>query len=113
MKKKKQTNKKMEFSKLLLLQESALMWVITIALIVLGFVCVKNQFFGELHWITAMCALPWTAYGVSQAFYYKKAEKENIQGGIKYDTTMEELKNDLKNQTFDKFFADDEDLSVG
>lgn len=60
-----------------------------------------------------MCALPWTAYGVSQAFYYKKAEKENIQGGIKYDTTMEELKNDLKNQTFDRFFADDEDLSVG
>ena len=113
MKKKKQTNKKIEFSKLLLLQESALMWVITIAFIVLAFVCVKNQFFGELPWITTMCALPWTAYGVSQAFYYKKAEKENIQGGIKYDTTMEELKNDLKNQTFDKFFADDEDLSVG
>ena len=44
-----------------------------------------------------MCALPWTAYGASQAFYYKKAEKENTQGGIKYDTTMEELKNDLKN----------------
>lgn len=113
MKKKKQTNKKMEFSKLLLLQESALMWVITIAFIALAFVCVKNQFFGELPWITAMCALPWTAYGASQAFYYKKAEKENTQGGIKYDTTMEELKNDLKNQTFDKFFADDEDLSVG
>ena len=113
MRKKKQTNKKIEFSKLLLLQESALMWVITISFIVLAFVCVKNQFFGELPWITAMCALPWTAYGVSQAFYYKKAEKENIQGGIKYDTTMEELKNDLKNQTFDKFFADDEDLSVG
>lgn len=42
MKKKKQTNKKMEFSKLLLLQESALMWVITIAFIALAFVCVKN-----------------------------------------------------------------------
>lgn len=113
MKKKKQTKKKLEFSKLLLVQESALMWVITLAFIVLAFVCVKNQFFGELPWITAMCALPWTAYGVSQAFYYKKAEKENIQGGIKYDTTMEELKNNLKNQTFDRFFADDEDLSVG
>lgn len=113
MKKKKQTKKKLEFSKLLLVQESALMWVITLAFIVLAFVCVKNQFFGELPWITAMCALPWTAYGVSQAFYYKKAEKENIQGGIKYDTTMEELKNNLRNQTFDKFFADDEDLSVG
>jgi hypothetical protein len=95
MKKNKKDKKKLEFSKLLLVQESALMWVITLAFIALAFVCVKNQFFGELPWITAMCALPWTAYGASQAFYYKKSEKENIQGGIKYDTTMEELRNRL------------------
>ena len=97
MKKKKKVNKKnkLEFSKLLLVQESALMWVITLAFIALAFVCVKNQYFGELPWITAMCALPWTAYGASQAFYYKKSEKENIRGGIKYDTTMEELRNKL------------------
>jgi hypothetical protein len=93
--KNKKDKKKLEFSKLLLVQESALMWVITLAFIALAFVCVKNQFFGELPWITAMCALPWTAYGASQAFYYKKSEKENIQGGIKYDTTMEELRNKL------------------
>jgi hypothetical protein len=37
-----------------------------------------------------MCGFPWTAYGVSQGFYYRKAEKENTKGGIKYDTTMKE-----------------------
>lgn len=109
-KKNKQKKKRLEFSKLLLVQESALMWVITLAFIALAFVCVKNQFFGELPWITAMCALPWTAYGVSQAFYYKKAEKENIQGGIKYDTTMEELRNRLNCTPCD---VSEEEESVG
>jgi hypothetical protein len=35
-----------------------------------------------------MASCPWAAYGASQAFYYKKAEKENTKGGIKYDTVM-------------------------
>jgi hypothetical protein len=108
--KNKKDKKKLEFSKLLLVQESALMWVITLAFIALAFVCVKNQFFGELPWITAMCALPWTAYGASQAFYYKKSEKENIQGGIKYDTTMEELRNRLNCTPCD---VGEEEESVG
>lgn len=108
--KNKKDKKKLEFSKLLLVQESALMWVITLAFIALAFVCVKNQYFGELPWITAMCALPWTAYGVSQAFYYKKAEKENIQGGIKYDTTMEDLRNRLNCTPCD---VGEEEESVG
>lgn len=37
-----------------------------------------------------MCGFPWAAYGVSQACYYRKAEKENTKGGIKYDTVMNE-----------------------
>lgn len=89
----RRNNKKFEFSKLLLLQESILIWIITIAFIVLAFVCVKNQYFGELPWLAAMCGFPWTAYGVSQACYYKKAEKENTKGGIKYQTTMYEIEN--------------------
>lgn len=82
---------KMEFSKKLLLQESALIWLITIAFIILAFVCISNQYFGELPWITAMAACPWGAYGVSQAAYYKKAEKENTKGGIKYESVMHQL----------------------
>jgi hypothetical protein len=80
--------RKEEFSKWLLIQESALIWIITVSCIVLAFICVKNQYFGELPWLAAMCGFPWTAYGASQAFYFRKAEKENTKGGIKYETTM-------------------------
>lgn len=92
-KKKAPTEKKdMEFSKRLLLQESLLIWVVTLAFIVLAFVCIANQYFGELPWITAMATAPWGAYAVGQGFYYRKAEKENTQGGIKYETVMAQIK---------------------
>lgn len=81
-------SKPQEFSKWLLVQESVLIWIITIAFIVLAFVCVHNQYFGELPWLAAMAGFPWTAYGVSQAFYYKKSTAENTKGGIKYDTVV-------------------------
>ena len=80
-----------EFSKWLLIQETALIWVVTITFLLLAFVCIKNQYFGELPWLTAMAAFPWTAYGVSQAFYYKKATAENTKDGIKFETAMAEL----------------------
>lgn len=86
----KTEKKKTEFSKLLLFQESMLIWIITIAFIVLAFVCVNNQYFGDLPWLAAMSSFPWTAYGASQAFYFRKAEKENTKGGIKYETVMTE-----------------------
>jgi hypothetical protein len=81
----------LEFSKKLLLQESLLIWIITISFIVLAFMCVANQFFGELPWLAAMCGFPWTAYGASQAFYFRKAERENTKGGIKYETVMADV----------------------
>lgn len=37
-----------------------------------------------------MIGFPWTAYGVSQAYYYKKAKAENTKGGIKYETVLQE-----------------------
>ena len=94
-------NKKMEFSKKLLLQESILIWIVTISFIVLSFVCVFNQYFGELPWLTTMVAFPWSAYGVGQGFYYRKAEKENTQGGIKYDMAMKNYQVDNTNQQMD------------
>lgn len=90
-KKKKKDKPKKEFSKVLLIQESALIWVISISFIVLAYICVKNAYFGELPWLTAMVGLPWTAYGVSQGFYYRKSTKENTKDGIKYESVMTEL----------------------
>ena len=80
--------KKREFSKSLLIQESALIWVVTLSAFYLAFYCIQNQYFGELPWIVALVGFPWTAYGVSQACYYGKSMKENTKGGIKYDTTV-------------------------
>ena len=82
--------KKTEFSKILLIQESILVWITTIAFIVLAFLSIYMGFIGEFTWLAAMCTALWTAYGVSQAFYYKKAMAENTKGGIKYKLLTEE-----------------------
>lgn len=91
-------NKKFEFSKILLIQESALIWVVTIAFLGLAALCILKDYTGSLPWLTAMASLPWTAYGVSQACYYNKAKKENTVGGIKYDTVMAELNNSINEE---------------
>ena len=94
----KKNKKKKEFSKVLLIQESLLIWIITLAFIGLAFFCVINEFFGELPWLAAMCGFPWTAYGVSQACYYRKSEKENTEGGITYATALSEYANKIKGE---------------
>jgi hypothetical protein len=91
---KKEEKKKREFSKGLLIQESILIWIITFSFIGLAYFCVINAYFGELPWLAAMCGFPWTAYGISQGFYYRKSEKENTQGGIKYETVIREMQNE-------------------
>lgn len=91
---KRKKKKSLEFSKLLLLQESALIWIMTIALLILAFKCINMEYFGELPWIAAMVGFPWSAYGVSQMYYYKKSLAENTKDGIKYDSIMKSLTND-------------------
>ena len=108
------SKKSKEFSKSLLIQESMLIWIITISAIALAFYCIMNQYFCELPWITAMIGFPWAAYGVSQACYYKKAEKENTKNGIKFESALLEQQsligesaevNDWHNKAAE-FFAD-------
>lgn len=82
---------KKEFSKTLLIQESALIWISTLAYIVLAFYCIYNGYMGSLPWLTASASLPWAAYGVSQVYYYKKSMAENTKDGIKYASVMKEL----------------------
>jgi hypothetical protein len=42
MKNKRKEKKEMEFSKKLLLHETLLLWVVTLAFIVLAFICIAN-----------------------------------------------------------------------
>lgn len=84
--------KKKEFSKVLLIQESVLIWITTLVCLVLGFYCIQQGFIGSLPWLSSIIISTWTAYGVSQAFYYKKSLVENSAGGIKYETVLTEMK---------------------
>ena len=81
----KKDNKKYPFSKVLLIQESILIWLITLACLIMAFICIFSGSFVELPWITAMVGCPWAAYTISQQAYYKKSMAENTQGGIVYD----------------------------
>lgn len=90
-KKNKATNndeKAQEFSKTLLIQESLLIWLYTIAMVVLAFISVFKNAYADLPWLTAMVTMPWAAYGVSQHAYYKKAQAENTEGGIIFEHSM-------------------------
>ena len=91
----KQRKPKKEYSKGLLIQESVLIWITSLLYIALAFFCILQGYTGSLPWITASASLPWAAYGISQVFYYQKSMLENTKGGIKYDTVMKELDNQL------------------
>ena len=77
--------KKYPFSKVLLIQESILIWLVTLACLVMAFICIFTGSFVELPWITAMVGCPWAAYAITQQAYYKKSTMENTRGGIIYD----------------------------
>lgn len=81
-------NKNKEFSKQLLIQESILIWIETIAFLALAFICILKGYTGSLPWLTSFSALPWTAYAVSQGCYFNKAKSENTAGGIVYETAL-------------------------
>ena len=84
------TRRTREFSKVLLIQESILIWILSLAFILLAFLCVKYVYTGSLPWLAVTLTGAWSAYGVSQAMYYKKSEKENTAGGIVFETAMKQ-----------------------
>lgn len=79
---------KTEFSKILLIQESFLIWIMSLTFLFLAFYCIHEGYTGSLPWLAAMVTFPWTAYGVSQAFYYRKAMAENTKDGIKFESVL-------------------------
>ena len=111
----KSNKQKKEYSKALLIQESALIWVLTIGLLGLAYICIIRGYIGTLPWLAAMVAFPWTAYGVSQAMYYRKSEKENTKNGIKFESVMAEVNalygSAAQNNTIDWSVQSSEDQS--
>lgn len=80
--------KKWPFSKVLLVQESILIWLVTICCIIFAFICIFRDSYIELPWISALCSLPWASYAITANAYYKKSCSENTKGGIIYDSRL-------------------------
>ena len=51
---------------------------------------------GSLPWLAAMVRFPWAAYGVSQAFYYKKSLAENTKNGVRYESVLADINKELE-----------------
>ena len=89
----------------------------SLTFLILAFYCIYMGYTGSLPWLAAMVAFPWTAYGISQAFYYKKAMAENTKDGIKFESVLLDAQRtysqyqDASALDYDFDFELDEDLS--
>ena len=75
---------KREYSKRLIDDIRALLWVVTVGVLLLSACCIRSGYIGSLPWLTAMVGLPWTAHGVVCAFYLNMAKSDHHVGGITY-----------------------------
>lgn len=99
MKKKSKKRRKLQFSKLLILFETALVTLTTVGGIILAFLSVKEHYEGSLPWVVTMVSLAWGAYGFSAKCYYAKAMTENSKGGITYDMAFRAMEGEKEHGT--------------
>lgn len=81
----KPTHRKMDFSKRLISDIRALLWVVTAGGLLLAFYCIRTGFTGSLPWISAMVGLPWAAHGTVCSFYLNMAKSDHSEGGITFE----------------------------
>ena len=82
---KKRTPTKTQYSKQLVTDIRYLLWVVTVGVLGLSFLCIWKGYVGSLPWLSAMVGLPWTAHGVVCTSYMGLAKSDHKQGGITYD----------------------------
>lgn len=88
-----------EFSKLIIIQESVLVWISTIKLLSFAEHSVMNGYLGSLPYISTLCGAIWAAYGVSVGFYYNKAKAENLNKPPNSQCTANEVNNIFEDMT--------------
>lgn len=76
----------MEFSKRLIRDIRALLWVVTVGGLALAGYCIRVGYTGALPWLSAMVGLPWTAHGTVCAFYLNMAKSDHKEGGITFES---------------------------
>ena len=85
------TKTQIEFSKRLILDIRALLWIVTLSGIALAFYCVYLGYLGTVPWISVLVGLPWTAHGVVCSFYLNMAKSDHSQGGITYELALKDI----------------------
>jgi hypothetical protein len=82
--------KRQEFSKRLISDIRALLWVVTVGGLLLAAYCIRVGYMGALPWLSAMVGLPWTAHGTVCAFYLNMAKSDHKEGGITFESAKAE-----------------------
>lgn len=75
----------MQFSKRLIADIRALLWVVTAGGLLLAAYCIRADYAGALPWLSAMVGLPWTAHGVVCSVYLNMAKSDHREGGITFE----------------------------
>ena len=70
--------KKFQFSKLIILFETAMVCYVSYKVLEFAEMCIINNYTGSLAFLTTMITVVWAAYGTSVSFYYDKSKKENV-----------------------------------
>lgn len=76
---------KTDFSKRLVSDIRALLWVVTVGGLLLAAYCIRSGFTGSLPWVSAMVGLPWAAHGTVCSFYLNMAKSDHKEGGITFE----------------------------
>lgn len=104
---------KRAFSKTLLIQESVLLWIMTLVFLFLAYMSIDMGYTGSLPWLSAMVSFPWAAYAVSAGFYYSKSKAENTVGGITYESAFKQTVNSAQDVlTVDKIDTSDKQKTI-
>lgn len=74
-----------EFSKRLVADIRALLWVVTAGGLALAAYCIREGYTGALPWLSSMVGLPWAAHGVVCSFYLNMARSDHREGGITFE----------------------------
>ena len=75
-----------DYSKRMIDDIRALLWVVTVGGLLLAAYCIRTGYTGALPWLTAMVGLPWTAHGTVCAFYLNMAKSDHKLGGITFES---------------------------
>lgn len=78
--------KKPDYSKRLVSDIRALLWVVTVGGLLLAAYCIYKGYTGSLPWLSAMVGLPWTAHGVVCSCYLSMAKSDHKEGGITFES---------------------------